>query len=77
MRLEIDGGRTIRCTWLDCMLLEGNYSLEAWLKRSGEAIDQVVDVARFEVVQGDVHGTGKVQQRVGFFEGRSRWEGLG
>ena len=51
---------------------------EAWsgidvqLRRRTSLIPNLV-----EVVQGDVHGTGKVQQRVGFFEGRSRWEGLG
>jgi lipopolysaccharide transport system ATP-binding protein len=73
-RLDVRGTCTLRCTWQDCLLLEGSYTVEAWLKKSMEPVDLVVDAARFEITQGDVHGTGKVQTGIGMFEARATWE---
>ena len=73
-RLDVNGMSTILCTWHDCLLLEGSYIVEVWLKKTGEPVDAVLDAARFEISQGDVHGTGKVQKGTGVFEARAKWE---
>ena len=54
-------------------MLPGLYSIELWIKDTQEPVDVVKDALRFEVVAADIHGTGKVQARIGVFEGRATW----
>ena len=70
----IEGTKTIRCVWHDCLLLPGHYNIEVWVKQAKEHIDAVYDAAEFEIISSDLHGTGRVQTGVGIFEARASWE---
>lgn len=75
--VTVDGRFMARCTWDPGWLAPGNYLIHrlSFKKRSGgERLDQIENVASFEIFPTDVYGTGKVDFLDGMIVPKGQWE---
>ncbi len=68
------GGRTIvTLTWPDCNLAPGDYTLSLGLRSGRDSVDQIEQAAVFEMVPGNIYGTGRIiRERVVIWP-RAEW----
>jgi lipopolysaccharide transport system ATP-binding protein len=71
--LELPGRTTVTIAWPDCNLAPGEYVLNLSLKAGPDKVDQIDQVLVFEMVPGNIYGTGKtIKERVLIWP-RSEW----
>jgi len=71
--LNLSGRTTIMLTWPDCPLAPGEYTVDLSLHRNRESVDQIEQAAVFEMVPGNIYGTGRtIRERVVIWP-RAEW----
>jgi lipopolysaccharide transport system ATP-binding protein len=53
---------TIRCTFLNLPLMYGRYHLNLWLGKHTTPVDEIENVAVFDILQSDVYATGRMPE---------------
>lgn len=71
---EITGRTIVRCCWDECRLVPGKYSLILKIREHGEILDRIYEPLTFEVLPGDVYGTGMIRKSPGVILPKGVWK---